>query len=418
MMKTVLFSIALLASITPLQAADPTDTHYTAAQCEGSYMPYPAPDGPIEFADSLTPVFVNHVGRHGARFPSSPKYAVSLRGILLKADSLGTITADGRQLLQLTDFVIDYAHNRWGALDSLGMDEQRGIASRMFMNFPRLFDGTSINAISTYAPRCVMSMYEFTHQLDRLNNSIQITTSSGRQNSSLLRPFDVNPDYLEWRKKNAWEGTYDEFVMETIPSDPLYRILGQDYQLPDDWQSVAMDEYSFLAGMSAMGFNVDIEPYFTLQEYNDLWSCANLKQYLVRTATTLSTIPGEITSPLILDLVRTGDEAVRGTSPVTVCLRFGHAETLMPLLSQLHLPGCYYMTNYFDTVAQHWCNFYVVPMASNLQMIILRSDTGRYYMATYLNERPITLIPGDDRVIVPYTEARDYMMRCIPSWDI
>ena len=32
-----------------------------------------------------------------------------------------------------------------------------------------------------------MSMYEFTHQLDRLNNSVEIYTSSGRQNSPLMR---------------------------------------------------------------------------------------------------------------------------------------------------------------------------------------------------------------------------------------
>ncbi len=417
-MRSVLLSTLFLMAAMSLQAADPTETRYSATQCEGSFMPYPVPEHPIEFADSLTPVFINHVGRHGARFPSSPKYAVGLREILLRADSLGSITADGRRLLDLTEYVIDYAHNRWGALDSVGMAEQRGIASRMFMNFPRLFDNKSINAISTYAPRCVMSMYEFTHQLDRLNNHLQISTSSGRQNSSLLRPFDVNADYLEWRKKADWEKVYNEYVMETVPSDPLRRILGQNFELPDDWQKVAMDEYSFLAGMSAMGFNVDITPYFTTEEYNALWSCANLKQYLVRTATTVSTIPGEITSPLILDLIHTGDEAVRGTSPVTVCLRFGHAETLMPLLSQLHLQGCYYMTNYFDTVAQHWCNFHVVPMASNLQMVILRSDTGRHYMATFLNEQPVPLIPGDARTIIPYAEARDYMQHCVPAWDI
>ena len=397
-------------------ASDPTATEYSYTQCDGSFMPYQAPEKQLEIPDSLTPVFINHVGRHGARYPSSPKYVQGIQEMLHKADSLGTITPLGRELMDMTEFVLEEGHNKWGALDSLGMAEQRGIASRMFMNFPRLFDNTSINAIATYAPRCIMSMYQFTHQLDRLNNHIDISTTSGRINSSLLRPFDVNTEYLDWRKENAWEKTYNELVVENVPEEPLRRILGKEFPLPDNWRKYALDEYSFIAGMAAMGYNVDQSPYFTLKEYNEMWACANLKQYLVRTASTISTTPAEITSPLILDLIRTGDEAVRGTSPVTVCLRFGHAETLMPLLAQLKVPGCYYMSNYFDTVAQHWRNFDVVPMAANLQMIILKSSKGKYYMMTLLNEKPVKLIPNDDRIIIPYNKARDYMSSCVPAW--
>nr|WP_289760752.1 hypothetical protein [Duncaniella muris] len=95
-------------------------------------------------------------------------------------------------------------------------------------------------------------------------------------------------------------------------------------------------------------------------------------------------------------------------------LRFGHAETLMPLLSLMHLPGCYYMTNYFDTVGMHWRDFYVVPMASNLQMILFRAESGNYYLRVDLNETPVSLIPGRSIIYIPWNTAQDYLVRCLP----
>jgi hypothetical protein len=65
---------------------------------------------------------------------------------------------------------------------------------------------------------------------------------------------------------------------------------------------------------------------------------------------------------LLQDLITTTEEFVDGKSDVAVRLRFGHGETLLPLLSLLHLQGCFYLTNYFDTVALHWQDFNIIPM--------------------------------------------------------
>ncbi|MDE5607375.1 MAG: histidine phosphatase family protein [Muribaculaceae bacterium] len=409
---TILLTLAA-ASILTSPAADPTATRYSWAQCAGSLMPYPAREQ-LTLPDSLTAVYIDHVGRHGARFPASPKYTMTMKETLMRADSLGTITTAGHRLLKLCNDVIELSHNNWGALDSLGKSEQRDIASRMFLNFPNLFRDTRISAISSYAPRCVMSMYEFTHQLDRLNNNIEITTNAGRVNSPLLRPFDTDTEYIEWRKEDAQKPVYDSYIETFIPAEPLKRVLGAAYPFPEDWRQLALCEYYVLAGMSAMGRPVDPSYYFTLDEYNALWSCFNLRQYLVRTATTLSTVPADITSPLVLDIIESLQRAAEGKNNVTANLRFGHAETLMPLLSQLHIPGCYYMTNYFDTVRQHWKDFYVVPMAANIQFVLLKSESGKHYVMTLLNEEPVNLIPNDNRTLLPVSEAIKYMTHCLP----
>jgi len=396
-------------------AADPTATTYPVDDCLGSAKPYPAPDEAVAHPDTLTPVFINHIGRHGARFLSSPKTSVTLARTLQRADSAGVLSPLGKELLTLTQFIIETSHNRWGALDSLGMAEQRGIASRMFRAYPSLFVDGKVSAISSYAPRCVMSMYEFTHQLDRLNNTTEIRTSSGRQNSPLLRPFDTVKDYVEWAAAKEWEPPYEMFFETTAPAAPARRLVTDERFLSHrEAIDLAWNEYKVLAGLPAMGLTVDYADYFTLAEMNALWSCENLGHYLRRTATTLSSEPAMIASDLLINLIETTDKAIAGENDADVCLRFGHAETLMPLLSLMRLRGCYYMTNYFDTVALHWKDFHVVPMASNLQMILFRNSAGNYLVRFDLNEVPVPLLPDSEEIYIPWDTARDFLMRCLP----
>lgn len=419
-MRKYITAILVLATVLGLRAADPMATDYSMRQCEGSLTPYPAEVNPAVFPDSLKPVYINHVGRHGSRYPASASNCLKLRQALLRADSLGTITPLGRRLMRLNDLVIERSNNQWGALDSLGMAEQRSIATRMFYNFGEIFSGgASVTAISSYSPRSMMSMYSFTHQLDRMDNRINFITSTGRVNSALMRPFDVDNDYLQFRKDKLWSPAYDAYFATACPTTAIRRVLGNRYPFAtdDEARDLAITEYYVIAGCSCMGIEPGASQYFTKEEYNALWSCFNLRQYLQRTATTVSAVPAEIASALIQDIIATTEGFIGGTNPSVANLRFGHAETLMPLLSLLRLKGCYYMTNYFDTVALHWRDFDVVPMAANLQIILFRAkESGRYYIRVDVNEKPVPLQPGSTVLYTPWGEARDYMTRCLPLY--
>lgn len=400
-----------------MRGADPTDTDYSFTQCEGSAMPYPTPAESVALPDSLTAVFINHVGRHGARYPSSSKNTRELIESLVEADSSASLSPAGKDALALARFVAEKSRNRWGALDSLGMAEQRGIASRMFRNYGLLFNDSRINALSSYSPRCVMSMYEFTHQLDRLNNHIELTTSSGRQNSPLMRFFDLDPDFTEWLHSGDWKAPYEmqfETMMPTAPARKLFTGAYAKSLTTEKAQDIAYHLFKLLQGLEAMGLPSRMETYFTRAEANRAWSCTNLGHYLQRTATTLSLVPAEAAAPLLVELITSADLAAEGKQSYAAMLRFGHAETLMPLLSLMRLDGCYYLTNYFDTTALHWRDFDIVPMAANLQMVMVKNKKGRLFLRVDLNERPIPLIPGSDKIYTPWEEAREYLLRCVP----
>lgn len=397
-------------------AVAPGTTDYSWDLCRGSARPYPVPAKAVDYPDTLTPVMINHVGRHGARFPASPSHSTAVLRALEAAMEQGTITPLGRKLMVVVGQVNDMSQGRWGALDSLGMAEQRGIAARMYASYPMLFDNGRVSAVSSYVPRCVMSMYEFTHEISRCHPKTEISTASGPRYSSLLRFFDHNTAYSAVVESEKFRDAIATFNATSVPMSPLRRVLGKNFQMPLDSVKLALDEYSLLAGLDAMGLNCDITTFFTPKEYNALWSAFNFKQYLCRTATTLSAEPARIAEPLLFDLISTTDAFVRGDTAAvaTVNLRFGHAETLMPLLSLIRLPGCAYLTYNFDTVAKHWRDFDVVPMAANLQFILFRSDSGRYYLRVDHNEVPVPLIPGSGELYIPWSVARSYLISCLP----
>lgn len=412
------FSLSLLIAITAF-AADPTATKFSADDCQGSLKPYTAPEKEYAYPDSLAPVFINHVGRHGSRFPASATHCKQFLEALQNAEEQGTLTNRGAELLELIAEVMEVADGQWGALDDLGVEEQRGIAARMYSRYPTLFKEKRVEAISSYSPRCVMSMYSFTHQLTRMNNTIELTTASGRGKSMLMRPFDVEMSYKDFIELGHWKEPYQQHVDRVAPTTALARVLGENFDYGDtDPKELAIVEYYVIAGMSAMQVQCDASRYFTNEEYNALWSCFNLRQYLQRTASTLSPVPADIASPLLCDIIESTDTVVarKGNTLVSAKLRFGHAETLMPLLSLMRLKGCYYKTNYFDTVAKNWQDFNVVPMSANLQLILFKNAKGNFYLRIDRNEQPVAFIPGSTEIYVPWEKAREYLSNCVPMY--
>lgn len=404
--------LLLIATIFTIGA---TAGNFTATQLLGSHRPYPAPDSIIEYPDTLKPFYISHIGRHGSRYPSSSSKATFIKFYLTHADTTGTITRQGRALLKTIDAIIAQCEGKWGDLDSIGIAEQQGIAQRMFNKFPELFSGDyPVEAIATYSPRAIMSMYAFTHRLAQNTHDIEVTTSAGNRHSSILRPYDSNKAYIAYDNGKQWREVYNQFFASQCPIDVARRLIGNNPDISDEaMQELSFAVYSLLSCLPAMGLDLDYSEYFTDDELEQLWSIDNLDHYLLFSANTISTAPTELAIPLIEEIVEAADRVVEGRRPVAANLRFAHAETLMPLLSLLQINGCYYLTHYFDQVATNWQDFNIVPMAANLQFIFFKTSRGDIYVRTDLNEHPITLIPGNAAIYLPWHTVRDYLLNFI-----
>lgn len=276
------------------------------AVCDGSMMPYRlSVDQQLDMVapDSLRPVMINYVARHGARYLSSAKKVNHLRGELNKASAENCLTETGKAFLSLLDRVDSATGGNWGALDPLGSVEQRDLALQMHALCPGLLSKGRVEAIATYVPRGVMSMYEFCHTLCRVAPDLEIHTAEGKQFNTLLRYFAADSLYVSYLASGKWRGIYDTYV---------------------------------------------------------------------------------------------------------AVLRFGHAETLMPLLSLMRLPGC-------DASAIHdcskayltWRDYDVVPLGANLLIVTLKAPSGRLYTCLRLNGHWVSPVP-DGRMLVPSSELTAY----------
>ena len=380
-----------------------------------SLSPYPERNATVQYPDSLTPVFINHVGRHGSRYPASSHFTMLIHRALERAEREKTITPLGRQFKADVERVISATANRWGELDSIGEREHRGIAERMYTNFPQLFVDSHVLAISSSSPRCVHSMYAATGALARRAKGISLTTSSGPEFSPLMRNFDLDSLYKQYRTDTAYTSTYNRFAAANITIDPLLRILGERFPLDyDKVYDLALAEYYVVAGMDCMGLKIDASKYFTVEEYRRMWSVFNFRQYLLYSASTLSQRPARLAAPLLEDIIKSADDVLQGKTVASAKLRFGHAETLIPLLALMQVPGCYYLTNYYDTVADNWRDYESFPMAANLQLVYFTAPSGTVYVRAYLNEKPIKLLRGSKSDFVSWKQLRLHLYELLP----
>ena len=112
----------------------------------------------------------------------------------------------------------------------------------------------------------------------------------------------------------------------------------------------------------------------------------------------------------------TADSVINGKLDIRAKLRFGHAETLMPLMALIQAPGCYYLSNYFDSVADNWKDYEQFPMAANLQLIYFRGPSGKVYVRVDYNEKPIRLLPGQASDYVEWSKLRSRFLELLPLY--
>ena len=415
-LKLVILALSLLAT-TALQAAItlPWDTpkpDTLPAYLDGSMMPYDfsACDPVPQWPDSLRPVFVAYVARHGARYLSGPKKVDELEKILAERTKAGKITREAKAFYKYIKEVWAHSDGNWGALSPEGVREEKELARQMPGLFPALGKGLSnIDTRSTFVPRAMMTMYQFNHEMMSLNDSLEFAAASGRQFSPLLYFFDTDTAYASWRRGGEWEQVYDEFLDRHVSIEPAQRLLGDNYtNNKRRLRHLTMQIYGVIQANRASGLPAPTTAFMTVEEYRGCWLASNLLHYLRNNISPLNSSAGAAAAPLLLALIESVDKAC---SPdydgVALQGWFGHAETLLPLFSLMRLPGCFALPLNWDNLADEWRLQEITPLGANLAILILRSVTGRHYAAVRLNGRTVAPIQGAPSLL-PWKQLADF----------
>lgn len=424
------FVISLLVFISlPVFAG--TETSVLPSNLAGSMMPYDfsyTESDPI-WPDSLKPVYMARVARHGARYVSSPKKLEKLQEAIAKASASGTLTKEGRRFNSLLKSVEENTGTQWGRLSEVGCREEVRLAKDLYTLLPNLMRKARVNAISTYVPRVVMTMYQFNHELTALSSDINITASEGKDYSYLLRCFTADSIYSSYRDNGDWKKMSEELMDSIVSPEPARKILGalpgmDNHKL----RKLTLEMYDVLQSLTAFGMPAPTDEFMSEADYRACWEVDNLEHYLRNTDTPLSSLAGRASSPLLARIIADADASLDARlidqtvnradmNPVKAPARydanfyFGHAETLMPLLSLMRVPGCYDDSSDFATLSNRWKDYEIVPLGANLDIILLQSPSQRTYVALRHNGRFVA--PMSASLIEPWNDYKAYLTSLI-----
>ena len=396
--------LLLMLNGSALLAQDPYDAW------KGVYHPYhqnvtastPAPRG-------YKPFYISHIGRHGSRCPVTPGYVGNGLTPLLKADSLGLLTAEGKRLLKGFRQLDSASQGTYGLINELGAREQQEIARRMAAAYTRVFrqkGRDSVACYSTHKQRAILSMTNFAAALASSAPKVHIGFVAGEKYYDIMCREELAAPGLKGGSRKA-----DRAMAERFDYDGFYSRIFTDVELAHTCfkSDRLMVETCFTNGSVADYMGIpDIMLSLTPEEFRIAASIYNAKQYYQHCG---SSEQGEwrmhIMDPLLLDFIDRADAAVSG-SRIAADLRFSHDVGLMPFFSLIGLEG-YSERLSFEEVEGRWDSTDMMPMAANLQLVFYRGRKGDVLVKVLFNEGESSFPALGPGPYYPWEQLRNYL---------
>lgn len=365
-------------------------------QYAGTAMPYPiVKDSSVFFLDDMVPFYINHLGRHGARFPTSGKALNRVMEILESAQRENRLKSRGLTLLSIIQNLLGTFDGQWGKLSVVGEEEQQGIARRMIEHYPQLFsDSAKVQAIATYVPRCIHSMDAFLACMVEFNSSLHIQRNEGRQYNGILRFFDLNQSYVDYKENGDWRPIYETFVRQKISPVSVVKnfFLESGQETDKEAEEFVMALFSIAAILPDTGATTSLDGLFTIDEWHNYWQTQNLRQYMSKSSSPVGQmLPVAIAWPLLSEFIHSVDEVIKGKSDIRANFRFAHAETVIPFVALMGIEGTDVQVSVPDSVSKYWKDYEIAPMAANVQWIFYHDKAQEIWVKILLNEKEMTL---------------------------
>ena len=420
--KTVILriGISLIVSLFGLYAfAQPYKSELEAnpERAGGVFASYVVPNaGPTKAPKGYKPFYISHYGRHGSRYHTSTRLVGAALGPLMKADSAGILTEEGRILAKQLDTLLAEHEGMYGMLTVKGASELRGIGGRMIANYPPVFNGkggrNEVECVSSYWPRCLVSMANFCTGIQERTEGLRFTYITGPKYldyiSMDLDTKKLSPEAYKMSKEVRKELTPHGRFMSAMFKDT---VMVKDF-IPDVLSF--MDDIYTAACISQ---NTDSKPnlfsHFTTDELYGLWAAKSDRiYYTFGISSEAGDYSSSIAKPLIADIVSKADAAMEDGSRRAADLRFGHDVGLLPLIGTIGIKG---METRLKSSEAHerFSSFEMMPMASNLQIVFYRNKGGDVLVRLVYNEKE-TWIPAlkpATGLFYRWEDLREYLTR-------
>lgn len=360
------------------------------------------------------PFYISHYGHHGSRYLTNFRVYDMPYQTLLKADSLGKLTAKGKEIIPILKDIIADSEGRWGDLSGIGKKQQRQIAHRMMKNFPEVFKGEAfVDARSTIVTRCVLSMGAAVLKMVSENPKLRVSMNNSfhdmwymNHQNHILRDSIMTP---------RAERAFDSFTDKRWYNPRLTAQLFNDASyvkkdIDEKWFNYYLMKTALIQKNASMGSPKDmLINLFTAEDIHQFELQENAWWYVNYGPSILNGGKRPYVQRYLLRKMIQEADSIISTNEHGASLRFGHETVLLPLACLLGINGLDYQTDDLEKLDQEgWWARQAIPMAGNIQFIFYRKNAKDkdVVFKVLLNEREATLPIQTD--IAPYYHWRDF----------
>ncbi len=389
----------------------------------GTKTPYKAPGGsytppPAGYA----PVFINYVGRHGARFMTKAGADLRVREVLQAAEKNNSLTSKGKQVKAMVERLLAVEKDKYEQITLLGKEEQEAIGERMLYNYERVFRGKGLEIVTTYKLRTQQSAEAFLRGLAKVPGKRQYEKAVDSLDA-VLRFYDLSPAYLRYKKSVVLRRSLDSLDSDKRTKEAADHICGSLFttgsagldavSFADNLYDLYSVQFSLPGEMQEKGYtkdSVDLGITFGRKDLEWLDFRSGAQDFLEKG-------PGfdplgiqvKVAAPLLVDFITSTDKVTghSGTGGVAgassgadvlpdvpdAILRFTHAEAISPFAALLGIPQASTPARSIYGYQAGWRAESVIPLSANIQWI-LYSNGKDWLVKVLLNERESALPVG------------------------
>ena len=340
----------------------------TPEEMGGVYYAYPMTETILEDApDGYEAFYISHYGRHGSRWlPNDSRY----EWVNKQFEDKHKLTKLGKDVRKRMAKIWKNAKGNGGLLTPLGGRQHRGIANRMYQNFPQLFTTEShLTAHSSTIDRCRKSMLNFLEELHDLNPSLVIEPITREEDMAWIAY--KSQEQRDFEESQSWP------LM--ISTDRFINALFKDasHLSKADKEKLLSELHTIASDMQDVELNISLYDLFTDKEMKTVYDLNNRRMTLQNGDEIMNQGCAARCAISLWQRIEQEAEAAIARNGVGADLRFGHDTNLYRLLTLMGI----------DTKGMPMD--VIIPMAANLQMIFYRNAQGDVVVQLLHNEKSI-----------------------------
>ncbi len=392
---------------------------------------------PTAIPAGYTSVFINYVGRHGARHLTKEVNSTNAYKLLFQADSLNNLTAKGQELRQLVLNLDRLEKGNIKSISAEGRAELQGIGERMVQQNPDLFkQNANVKVSVTKEIRTAQSADAFFTGIN--SSTVNKPVISKVTDDVDLRFYDFSPGYDAFKKGDFVKEKLAQLQQEAhigllvkVFAQRIFKPAFAEKLSPKQTEKFTTDIFGFVTILYSLqteilqaGFkpaDLNFNTVFTCEELAKLGLIDAAEDYLKKgPATKPNGIQVKIAVPLLINFLKTTDDFIAG-GKYNAQFRFAHAETILPFAALLNISSADQTTADLTKLNQHWRPENIAPLSSNIQWILYQQKgTKKYWVKVLLNEKEahITGLKTQNFPFYNWIDLKIFYLKKLAGWKV